>query len=67
MPLSLAGVFPPVTTPFTTDGDVALGELRTMLERMNTLPLSGYVLGGSNGEFVSLSVEERLAVTGLAR
>lgn len=67
MPLSLAGVFPPVTTPFTADGDLALGELRTMLERMNTLPLSGYVLGGSNGEFVSLSVEERLAVTGLAR
>jgi 4-hydroxy-2-oxoglutarate aldolase len=38
-----------------------------MLERMNTLPLSGYVLGGSNGEFVSLTVEERLAVTELAR
>lgn len=67
MSLSLAGVFPPVTTPFTANGDLALAELRPMLERMNTLPLSGYVLGGSNGEFVSLSVEERLAVTELAR
>ncbi|HUG27861.1 MAG TPA: dihydrodipicolinate synthase family protein [Gemmatimonadales bacterium] len=67
MTLSLAGVFPPVTTPFTVDGDLALAELRTMLGRMNALPLSGYVLGGSNGEFVSLSLEERLAVTELAR
>lgn len=67
MPLSLAGVFPPVTTPFRPNGDLALDELRGMLEQMNTLPLRGYVLGGSNGEFTSLSVDERLAVTELAR
>lgn len=67
MALSLAGVFPPVTTPFRPNGDLALDELRTMLERMNRLPLAGYVLGGSNGEFTSLSVDERLAVTELAR
>lgn len=67
MPLSLAGVFPPVTTPFQPNGDLALDQLRGTLERMNTLPLAGYVLGGSNGEFTSLSVEERLAVTTLAR
>jgi len=67
MPLSLAGIFPPVTTPFRPNGDLALDHLRATLERMNTLPLAGYVLGGSNGEFTSLSVEERLAVTTLAR
>lgn len=67
MSLSLAGILPPVTTPFTADGGLALDELRGMLERMNTLPLRGYVLGGSNGEFTSLSIEERLAVTALAR
>jgi 4-hydroxy-2-oxoglutarate aldolase len=67
MTLNLAGVFPPVTTPFQPNGDLAIEQLRTTLERMNALPLSGYVLGGSNGEFTSLSVEERLAVTTLAR
>jgi len=67
MPLSLAGIFPPVTTPFQPNGDLALDQLRATLERMNTLPLAGYVLGGSNGEFTSLSLEERLAVTTLAR
>lgn len=67
MALSLAGIFPPVTTPFLPGGDLALDQLRATVERMNTLPLRGYVLGGSNGEFTSLSVEERLAVTTLAR
>jgi 4-hydroxy-2-oxoglutarate aldolase len=67
MSLNLAGVFPPVTTPFQSNGDLALEQLRATLERMNALPLSGYVLGGSNGEFTSLSVEDRLAVTTLAR
>lgn len=67
MALSLAGIFPPVTTSFQPNGDLALEQLRATLERMNTLPLRGYVLGGSNGEFTSLSVEERLAVTTLAR
>lgn len=67
MPLSLAGVFPPVTTPFQPNGDLAPDALRATLERMNTLPLAGYVLGGSNGEFTSLTIEERLAVTTLAR
>ncbi len=67
MPLSLAGLFPPVTTPFQANGDLHLDALRATLERMNGLPLRGYVLGGSNGEFVSLSIDERLAVTTLAR
>jgi len=67
MSLSLAGIFPPVTTPFQPNGDLALDQVRATLERMNTLPLAGYVLGGSNGEFTSLTIEERLAVTTLAR
>lgn len=67
MPLNLTGLFPPVTTPFQPNGDLHLDALRATLMRMHDLPLRGYVLGGSNGEFVSLSIEERLAVTTLAR
>ena len=32
------------------------------MEKANQLPLDGYVIGGSNGEFAFLSVEERLKV-----
>jgi len=61
-PLSLDGVFPPIPTPFNTDGDIDLDRLRDNLDRWNEQPLSGYVVGGSNGEFVSLTPDERVEV-----
>jgi 4-hydroxy-2-oxoglutarate aldolase len=64
---SLAGVIPPVATPFTPAGDMDLDGLQFNLERLNREPLAGYVLGGSNGEFSSLSIDERLKVVELAR
>jgi 4-hydroxy-2-oxoglutarate aldolase len=64
---SLAGIIPPVATPFTAAGDLDLDGLQLNLERLNREPLSGYVLGGSNGEFSSLSIDERLKVVELAR
>ena len=60
--LSLAGVFPPVVTPFKENGDLDTAALRANLEKLNQQPLAGYVLGGSNGEFTSLTVQERLEV-----
>jgi 4-hydroxy-2-oxoglutarate aldolase len=64
---SLAGIIPPVATPFAPDGDLALDKLQANLSRLNGEPLAGYVLGGSNGEFSSLTVEERLEVVAAAR
>jgi 4-hydroxy-2-oxoglutarate aldolase len=61
-PLSLHGVFPPITTPFKESGDIDFRHLVANLERWNQQPLAGYVVGGSNGEFVSLSSEERVDV-----
>jgi 4-hydroxy-2-oxoglutarate aldolase len=61
-PLPLDGVFPPIITPFTPNGDIEFQHLVTNLDRWNQQPLSGYVVGGSNGEFVSLSSEERVDV-----
>jgi len=66
-PLSLDGVFPPIPTPFNTDGDIDLDRLRDNLDRWNEQPLSGYVVGGSNGEFVSLTPDERVEVVQEAR
>ena len=65
--LTLDGVFPPIPTPFNTVGDVDLDRLRDNLDRWNGQPLSGYVIGGSNGEFVSLTPDERVQVVQEAR
>ncbi len=64
---SLAGIFPPVATPFTDSGAVDLDGLQFNLQRLNQEPLAGYVLGGSNGEFSSLTIAERLEVVRAAR
>jgi 4-hydroxy-2-oxoglutarate aldolase len=66
-PLSMAGIFPPIPTPFKANGEISFDDLRTNLEKWNEEPLSGYVVGGSNGEFVSLTVEERVKVVRTAR
>jgi 4-hydroxy-2-oxoglutarate aldolase len=60
--VDLQGLFPPIPTPFDGSGAVDYGALRSNLERWADQPLSGYVVGGSNGEFVSLSLEERIDV-----
>ena len=60
--IHLAGIYPPITTPFNDDGALALAHLESNIERLNREPLAGYVVGGSNGEFVLLSVEERVEV-----
>jgi 4-hydroxy-2-oxoglutarate aldolase len=65
--ISLAGVFPPVVTPFTENGDVHYDALQANLEKLNREPLAGYVIGGSNGEFTSLTIEERWETVRLAK
>jgi 4-hydroxy-2-oxoglutarate aldolase len=60
--LALKGLFPPIPTPFDGGGAIDHAALMANLERWDGQPLSGYVAGGSNGEFALLSIEERLAV-----
>jgi 4-hydroxy-2-oxoglutarate aldolase len=65
--ISLSGVFPPIPTPFNTEGDVAAAALRENLERWNEYDLSGYVVLGSNGEGVYLTDEEKEQIWEVAR
>ena len=65
--INLAGIFPPISTPFTEQGEIAFDHLSANLSRWNEMPLDGYVVGGSNGEFVSQSFEERVAVVKAVR
>ncbi|MFP3854615.1 MAG: dihydrodipicolinate synthase family protein, partial [Anaerolineales bacterium] len=65
--LDLAGVFPPTPTSFDEKGNLALDRLADNLSRWSNWPLAGYVVGGSNGEFILLEDSERVAVVEAAR
>src|SRR4029077_6455850 len=56
--MNLQGIFPPLTTPFATDGSIAPARLRENIARYNRTGLAGYVLNGSTGESVLLRWEE---------
>jgi len=57
----LSGVFAPIATPFKND-EILFDGLRENIEKMNKTGLKGYFALGTNGEFKSLSIEERLKV-----
>ena len=66
-PLSMAGIFPPIPTPFDATGELDLKALAANLEKWNRSPLSGYVVLGTNGEFPYLSESEKLTYFETAR
>ena len=66
MSVSLAGVFPPIPTPFRADGELALDKLKSNLAFWNQTGIAGYIVLGSNGEFPFLSEAEKLAVLEVA-
>jgi 4-hydroxy-2-oxoglutarate aldolase len=59
--LNLNGIFPPIPTPFVNE-KLAYDKLAANNERWNRAGLKGYVVLGSNGEYVSLSEEEKRTV-----
>ena len=64
--MELAGVMPPITTPFE-NGEVALDRLKENFQKWNRTELSGYLVLGSNGETVYLNEKERLSVVETSR
>jgi 4-hydroxy-2-oxoglutarate aldolase len=60
--ISLHGVFTPIVTSFDRDGNVAHDKMATNLEKWNKTGLSGYIVLGSNGEWVYLNEQERIEV-----
>ncbi len=56
--IDLHGIFPPIPTPFKA-GTVAHEELAANIEKWGKTGLSGFVVLGSNGEYVYLSAEEK--------
>ncbi len=65
--MKLAGIFPPIPTPFASDERVAHEQLAHNLEKWNKTALSGYIVIGSNGENVHLNEKEKEEVLTTAR
>jgi len=65
--ISLHGVFTPIVTSFDGNGNVAHDKIAFNLDRWNQTKLRGYIVLGSNGEWVFLNERERLEVLKTAR
>jgi 4-hydroxy-2-oxoglutarate aldolase len=63
----LTGVFPPVPTPFDTQGEIAPDRLAANLRQLATTPLSGFIILGSNGEYPYLDEAEKRVMFEAAR
>lgn len=60
-PRRLEGILPALATPFER-GEVALDLLRHNVSAYNAVPLGGYLVLGTTGEFPHLDASEKLAV-----
>ncbi|XP_043845524.1 4-hydroxy-2-oxoglutarate aldolase, mitochondrial [Dromiciops gliroides] len=65
--VDIAGIYPPVTTPFTATAEVDYEKLEENLYKLGTIPFRGFVVQGSTGEFPYLTSSERLQVVSRVR
>ncbi len=56
--VDLNGIFPPISTPFI-NGKIAYKKLESHIEKWSKTGLKGFVVLGSNGEYVYLSEQEK--------
>src|SRR5918996_4655336 len=57
--MKFQGIYPPITTPFDSDGEIYKTKLTFNVERWNRTGLTGYVVCGSTGESVMLTPDEK--------
>lgn len=65
--MKLEGIFPPICTPFTPDGELFAAKLRANVEKWNRTGLAGFAPTGSTGESVFLTKDEKLKVWEIVR
>ncbi len=58
----LAGLYPPIPTPFEVEERIAFDKLASNLEQWAAQPIDGVVMPGSNSEAAFLSVAERIDI-----
>src|SRR5262249_33962873 len=60
--MKLQGIFPPIATPFDHAGNIYAAKVRHNVEKWNLTSLAGYVVCGSTGESVMLTMEEKFSL-----
>jgi len=65
--MKLQGIFPPLTTPFSNDGEIDLSRLQSNIRLYNQTRLAGYVMNGSTSESVLLTWDEIERLWAVAR
>jgi len=63
--IQVEGIIPAMVTPFTDDGKIHEAVLRRMVRRFLDAGVSGLFCLGTNGEFYSLSEDEKVRVTAI--
>lgn len=53
------GVFPALATPFTSEGKIDKAQQAALVELLLSEGVHGFIVGGSTGEYYSMSLEER--------
>ena len=67
MELSLRGLYVPLITPFTDEGDLATDALEKLAHEVIDSGAAGLVALGTTGEHATLTAAERHAVLGIVR
>jgi len=67
MKRNISGIFPPIATPFDSDGNLMIDWFNENIERLSETGLAGFVVAGSNGESAYLSDDEKLLMVQGAR
>ena len=65
--MQVQGIFTPIVTPFTADGELDVSALEWNVERYLASPLTGLVVLGSNGEAAQLDDDESDRVIEIVR
>jgi len=58
--MKLHGIFPPIATPFNSEGEIWKAKIEHNIDKWNHTGLAGYVVCGSTGESVALTAEEKI-------
>jgi 4-hydroxy-2-oxoglutarate aldolase len=64
---NLSGIFPPIATPFNSDGELLIEKFNENLVALGRFRLAGVTVLGSNGESPYLSEQEKLLLVREAR
>ncbi|WP_343583211.1 4-hydroxy-tetrahydrodipicolinate synthase [Herbaspirillum sp.] len=66
MSIAFKGIVPALITPMTQDEEIDEAGLRTLVDRLIDAGVHGLFVLGTNGEFISLSEQEKLRIARIA-